>query len=56
MSEAQVGDLDWETLTLAELLAVASERAGEGIRLYVADAIQESPTFVDARAAAGLSP
>lgn len=56
MTEARVADLDWDTLTLAELLAVASEHAGEGIRLYVADPIQESPTFVDAKGTAGLSP
>ena len=39
--------LDWDTLTLADLLAVASDQAGEGIRLYVADAIQAAATFTD---------
>jgi len=56
MTRAQVEALDWDTLTLAELLAVASDQAGEGIRLYVADAIQASATFTDARTDAGLSP
>lgn len=56
MSEPQAQQLDWDTLTLAELLAVASEQAGEGIRLYVADSIQESAAFVEARTTAGLSP
>lgn len=54
ITEAVVDDLDWDALTLAELLAVASERAGEGIRLYVDDVVQEAPTFVEARTAAGL--
>lgn len=56
MTEERVQQLDWETLTLAELLAFASEQAGEGIRLYVADPIQASDAFVDARTTAGLSP
>jgi hypothetical protein len=56
MTREQVEALDWDTLTLAELLAVASEQAGEGIRLYVADPIQASAAFVTARTEAGLSP
>ena len=56
MTRAQVEALDWDTLTLAELLAVASEQAGEGIRLYVGDPIQASAAFVAAREEAGLSP
>lgn len=56
MSEERVQQLDWETLSLAELLAFASEQAGEGIRLYVADPIQESAAFAAARTTAGLSP
>lgn len=56
MSEERVQQLDWAALTLAELLAFASEQAGEGVRLYVADPVQESAAFVEARTAAGLSP
>jgi hypothetical protein len=56
MDRDRSASLDWRTLDLPGLLAVASEDAGEGVALYVEPSIRDSGEFVEALEAAGLSP
>jgi hypothetical protein len=56
MDRDRSDSLDWDALDLPGLLAIASEQAGEGVALYVEPTVRESPEFVAALEAAGLSP
>lgn len=55
LDRAMVEELDWEGLDLTSFLQTADERAGEGIRLYVARPLRESDAYRQAMAAAGLA-
>jgi hypothetical protein len=48
--------LEWDALTLAELLTLARDEAGEGVLLYVGSPIRGSDAFEAALAEAGISP